>query len=85
MGPPVCRLADAVSDTEQLRRFRSGFYRCLTSCLDDAAFELTDAALCAPAPVGSIPTLSLEPTFRRSHGSLDKALARGRGRRRGDA
>ena len=76
MGPQVCRLADAVGDTEQLRRFRSGFYRCLTSW-GDAAFELTDAALCAPAPVGSIPTLSLEPTFRRSHGSLYKALARG--------
>lgn len=76
MGPQVCRLADAVSDTEQLRRFRSGFYRCLTGWAD-AAFELTDAALCAPAPVSSIPTLSLEPTFRRSHGSLYKALARG--------
>ena len=76
MGPQVCRLADAVSDTEQLRRFRSGFYRCLTGWAD-AAFELTDAALCAPAPVSSIPTLSLEPSFRRSHGSLYKALARG--------
>jgi hypothetical protein len=76
MGPQVCRLADAVSDTEQLRRFRSGFYRCLTGWAD-AAFELTDAALCAPAPVSSIPTLSLEPIFRRSHGSLYKALARG--------
>ena len=53
MGPQVCRLADAVSDTEQLRRFRSGFYRCLTGWAD-AAFELTDAALCAPAPVSSI-------------------------------
>src|SRR5664280_18491 len=76
MGPQVCRLADTVSDTEQLRRFRSGFYRCLTGWAD-AAFELTDAALCAPAPVSSIPTLSLEPTFRRGHGSLYKALARG--------
>ena len=76
MGPQVGRLADAVSDTEQLRRFRSGFYRCLTGWAD-AAFELTDAVLCAPAPVASIPTLSLEPTFRRSHGSLYKALARG--------
>src|ERR1035437_10522435 len=76
MGPQVCRLADAVSDTEQLRRCRSGFYRCLTGWAD-AAFELTDAALCAPAPVSSIPTLSLEPTFRSSHGSLYKSLARG--------
>ena len=76
MGPQAHGLADAVSDTEQLRRFRSGFYRCLTGW-PDAAFELTDAALCAPSPVGSVPTLSLEPVFRRSHGSLYKALDRG--------
>jgi hypothetical protein len=43
----------------------------------DATFELCDAALCAPAPVASVPVLSLEPIFRRSHGSLYKALARG--------
>jgi len=41
-------------------------------------FELCDAALCVPAPVGSVPSLSLEPVFRRSHGSLYKALAKGR-------
>lgn len=35
------------------------------------------AVLCAPAPVTSVPTLSLEPVFRRSHGSLYKALDRG--------
>ena len=40
-------------------------------------FELTDALLCSPAPVGSVPSLSLEPVFRRSHGSVYKALARG--------
>ena len=57
--------------------FRSGFFRCLTGCAD-AAFELCDAALCAPAPAGSVPTLSLEPAFRRSHGSLYKALSLGR-------
>jgi len=43
----------------------------------DALFELCDAVLCSPAPVGSVPSLSLEPVFRRSHGSLYKALARG--------
>ena len=43
----------------------------------DAAFELTDAALCLPTPVASVPALCLEPVFRRSHGSLYKALARG--------
>jgi DDE superfamily endonuclease len=62
---------------EQLRRFRTGFYRCLTSWAD-AAFELCDAALSAPGPVTSVPTLSLEPAFRRSHGSLYKALSLGR-------
>ena len=67
---------DAASDATRLRRFRTGFYRCLTSWAD-ATFELCDAALCAPAPVASVPVLSLEPIFRRSHGSLYKALARG--------
>ncbi|MGH9919828.1 MAG: NF041680 family putative transposase [Nitrososphaerales archaeon] len=43
----------------------------------DALFELADAALCAPAAVGSVPRLSLEPVFRRSHGSLYKALSLG--------
>ena len=55
---------------------RAGFYRCRTGWAD-AAFELTDAALCAPAPICAVPGLSLEPIFGRSHGSLDKALARG--------
>ena len=43
----------------------------------DALFELCDAALCSPSPVGSVPSLSLEPVFRRSHGSLYKGLALG--------
>jgi hypothetical protein len=66
-SPPVAALVD----------FRAGFFRCLTGWAD-AAFELCDAALCAPAPAGSVPTLSLEPTFRRSHGSLYKVLSLGR-------
>src|ERR1039458_7865403 len=57
--------------------FRRGLYSCVT-CWGDALFELCDATLCAPAPVGSVPSLSLEPVFRRSHGSLYKALAGGR-------
>jgi hypothetical protein len=40
-------------------------------------FELTDAALCTPGRLQSVPLLSLEPEFRRSHGSLYKALAAG--------
>jgi hypothetical protein len=43
----------------------------------DALFELADAMLSSPRRVDSVPSLSLEPVFRRSHGSLYKALARG--------
>jgi len=60
----------------RLHGFRAGFHRALTGWAD-AAFELTDAVLCLPTPVASVPALSLEPVFRRSHGSLYKALARG--------
>ncbi len=57
--------------------FRDGSRGCCTRW-GDARFELTDAVLCSPHGVGSVPELSLEPVFRRSHGSLYKALARGR-------
>ena len=56
--------------------FRGEFHNCLFSW-SDALFELCDAVLCVPAAVGSVPALSLEPVFRRSHGSLYKALAHG--------
>ena len=66
------------SDTaaDELGEFRSSFHHCL-SPWGDALFELADAVLCSPTPVGSVPSLSLEPEFRRSHGSLYKALANG--------
>jgi DDE superfamily endonuclease len=60
----------------QLRAFRHDFYAALTGWAD-GLFELSDALLAAPGPVTSVPTLSLEPVFRRSHGSLYKALACG--------
>lgn len=60
-----------------LVEFRAGLHRCLTRW-GDALFELGDAMLCAAGPVSSVPSLSLEPEFTRSHGSLYKALARGR-------
>jgi len=75
-GSTPATTLNALTGHERLRRFRSGFYGCLTGW-PDAAFELTDAVLCSPAPVASVPALSLEPAFRRSHGSLYKALARG--------
>jgi hypothetical protein len=65
--------ADAVG---ALRGFRQARYGCLTGWAD-ALFELSDAVLCSPGPVSSVPMLSLEPTFRRGHGSLYKALTRG--------
>jgi hypothetical protein len=65
-----------VSDAGTLAGFRTGFYGCLRRW-GDALFELCDATLCSPTGVGSVPSLSLEPVFRRSHGSLYKALARG--------
>src|SRR5215207_5012599 len=67
---------DLGTSTANLTNFRSAFRGCL-STWGDALFELTDAVLCSPAPVGSVPSLSLEPVFRRSHGSVYKALARG--------
>lgn len=66
LGPGAVELSD----------FRQSLYGCLTGW-GDALFELCDAALCSPTPVGSVPSLSLEPVFRRSHGSLYKALALG--------
>ncbi len=57
-----------------------GFRQELHDCLfgwADAQFELCDAMLYAPGPVASVPSLSLDPVFRRSHGSLYKALTRG--------
>ncbi len=62
---------------DQLRGFRASLYGAF-SAWGDALFELCDAALCATGPVSSVPSLSLEPEFTRSHGSLYKALARGR-------
>lgn len=55
--------------TSRLSSFRRQLYGCFTR-RPDALFELVDAVLCSPAPVGSIAALSLEPVFSRSHGSL---------------
>ena len=65
-----------VDAASELVEFRQGLYSCFTRW-SDALFELCDAALCAPGPISSVPALSLEPEFRRSHGSLYKALAKG--------
>lgn len=67
-------LAARAQRAERLREFRAGFYDCLPRW-GDALFELTDAALCAPGTISSVPALSLDPVFRRSHASLYKALS----------
>jgi len=66
--------AGRLGAAEALVGFRSELHNCLFAWAD-ALFELCDALLCAPGPVASVPALSLEPVFRRSHGSLYKALA----------
>lgn len=68
-------LADS-QDTKTLVGFRQDLHNSLFGWAD-ALFELCDAMLCAPGPVVSVPALSLDPVFRRSHGSLYKALAHG--------
>jgi len=71
--PPGPQVLDGAGRAEELRDFRAGFHRCWTRWAD-AGFELCEAVLCAPGPVSSLPALSLEPCFRRGHGSLYKAL-----------
>lgn len=61
----------------ELRRFRQGFYGCITRRAD-AVFELIDAVLCVDGPVRSLVELSLVGAHRRGHGSLYAALDRGR-------
>jgi hypothetical protein len=74
--------AGVVADTptgaagEQLAGFRRLFYGCLRRRAD-ALFELTDALLCAPGSVTSLPELSLVPVHRRGHGALYDAMAAG--------
>jgi len=60
-----------------LLAFRAELHACCTRRAD-ALLDLADALLCAPAPVGSLPHLSLEPAHRRGWGSTYAALASGR-------
>jgi hypothetical protein len=63
--------------TGSLATFRGELCRCLTRRAD-ALFELADALASTPERVGSLPGLSLEPEFRRGHGSVYAALTQGR-------
>jgi hypothetical protein len=60
-----------------LSRFRRDFHACLTARCDEL-FELTDAVLCAGAPVTTLAGLSLAPEHRRGHGALYDAVNQGR-------
>jgi hypothetical protein len=60
-------------DLAGLRRW---FYGCLRRRAD-ALFELTDALLCTPGSVVSLPELSLSAVHRRGHGAMYDALAAG--------
>ncbi len=64
------------SESAALIDFRQSLRQCLNPW-GDALFELCDAMLCSAHRVDSVPALSQEPEFRRSHGSLYKALAGG--------
>lgn len=61
---------------EELIRFRKNAYGAFNGWAD-TLFELTDSLTSCPTPTYSTPALSLEPEFRRSHGSLYKALNNG--------
>jgi DDE superfamily endonuclease len=67
---------DVAVSRQRLAAFRWEWYRSLTRW-PDALFELTDAVLCAPGPVTSLPELSLAGVHRRGHGSTYAALADG--------
>lgn len=60
----------------QLTAFRQQLFLAFRAW-PSALFELCEAMLCAAGAVRSVPSLSLEAEFRRSHGSLYKALAEG--------
>ncbi|TJZ90807.1 NF041680 family putative transposase, partial [Actinacidiphila oryziradicis] len=68
--------ATRVESLSVLSRFRADFYDCLPARAD-TLFDLTDAVLCAEGPVTSLVELSLQSNFRRGHGALYDALARG--------
>ena len=59
----------------ELAGFRQEMRRCLWR-RPDALFELADAVLTA-GPAVSLPYLSLEPAFRRGHGTVYQGLAGG--------
>ncbi len=60
---------------DDLRRFRTDVYDCLTGRAD-GLFELLDG-LCSPVPVAGVAHVTLAAGSRRGHGSAYAALSRG--------
>jgi hypothetical protein len=60
---------------DDLRRFRTDVYDCLTA-RPDALFELLDG-LCSPVPVDGVAHVTLAAGCRRGHGSAYAALSHG--------
>lgn len=60
-----------------LQRFRYELYACFDAWRD-TLFELVDALLVSPQRPQSLPWLTLEKPLRRGHGSVYKALTKGR-------
>jgi hypothetical protein len=67
---------DTAARRGDLGWFRQELYESLTARAD-ALFELTDAVLCAEAPVATLVGLSLTAEHRRGHGALYDGLASG--------
>ncbi len=67
---------DGDGQQARLRRFRRAVYDCFTGW-PDTLFETTDALLCGPSRLESLPYLSVRPELRRGHGSVYAALAKG--------
>lgn len=78
MAVPDSLLPTPLTDQlQRLQQFRRRVYTAFTTW-PDTLFETTDALLCHPTRLDSLPHLSLEPVARRGHGSLYAALAHGR-------
>jgi hypothetical protein len=77
LGSEVEPLAEGGQARDRLTAFRRELYECF-SARADALFELSDAVLCAEAPVKTLVGLSLVPEHRRGHGALYDAVNSGR-------
>ena len=69
-------MSGQLAEMTRVVEFRSDLYDCCTTW-SDALFEICDAVLSSPSPVASVPSLSLEPVFRRGHGSLAEGIRAG--------